>query len=136
MCGPTSSSSPGSSPGDVAALHVEPRGRVALLRVIGELDISTEDHLAGALTVALALTESLLLVELADCSFVGLQPFEAIERAACVLHDRGAQLAVRMPPPSYVLIRAHAPPGRALVIARPPPCWAPGRVRWSGPGGR
>jgi anti-anti-sigma regulatory factor len=102
-------------------VSVEPIGRVALLRVVGELDIRAGDLLADALTVALALTENLLVVDLAACSFIGVQPFESIERVADVLHGRGAQLVVRMPPPSYALIGAHVPPGRALAIPRPPP---------------
>ena len=107
-------------PGPAVVLSVEPIGRVALLRVVGELDISTGDLLTDALAVARSLTGNLLVIDLARCSFIGVQPFEAIELAACVLHDRGAQMVVRMPPPSFALIRAHVPPGRALAIPRPP----------------
>ena len=119
MWGSTADRSPGGAPGRLAVISVEPAGRVALLRVAGELDLSMDEALADALTVARALAGSLLVVELASCAFVGVEPFEAIERAACALHDRGAQLVVRMPPTSFLLIGAHRPPGHALVIARP-----------------
>lgn len=118
MCGPTADVQSMPAPGPGAVIQVEPMGRVALLRVVGELDISTDEALADALTVALALAGSLLVVELAACSFVGVQAFEAIERAATALHDRGAQLAVRLPPPSFLLIGASDHPRHTLVVPR------------------
>ena len=116
MCGSTADSPPALAPGDVAVISVEPIGRVTLVRVVGELDISTGGLLADALTVAVPLTGNLLVVDLAACSFIGVQPFEVIELAAGVLHGRGSQLVVRMPPPSFALIRANVPPGRALAV--------------------
>ena len=103
----------------VATINHESLGAVALLQVAGELDIATAQALTEELTVAVLLTGSLLVVDLEACTYVGIQPFEAIERAAGVLDDRGAQLVVRMPPPSFQLIRSHVRT-RALVIARPP----------------
>ena len=100
-------------------MSLDTLGTVALLHVAGDLDIATVEALLDELTVAVHTSRSLLVVDLEACTYVGIQPFEAIERAASVLSDRGAQLVVRMPPPSFELIRAHVR-SQALVIARPP----------------
>ena len=98
-----------------AVIRIEPEGGTTVLRVAGDLDIGTTDLLVDGLRTALALARGVLVVDLEACPFVGVQPFEQIERAARVLHDRGGQLSVRLPPPSFLLIRNQAPPCLALV---------------------
>jgi len=108
---------PPADPG--AVIRMEHEGGTAVLRVEGDLDIGTTDLLGDGLRTALALARGLLVVDLEACPFVGVQPFQQIERAARVLHGRGGRLSVRLPPPSFLLIRDHAPPGLALVTTGP-----------------
>ena len=106
-------------PGPGSVIRIESEGGTAVLRVEGDLDIGTTDLLVDGLRTALALARGSLVVDLEACPFVGVQPFEQIERAARVLHDRGGQLSVRLPPPSFLLVRDHAPHCVALVLTGP-----------------
>ena len=81
-------------------------GEVTTVRVEGDLDLHTLEDLLDTLARGLALTDSVLVVDLAACGFVGARPFRVIEDAADFLHARGASLVVLDPPPSFRLISA------------------------------
>ncbi len=95
----------GSGAGD-APVTVDLSDGDAVVRVRGDLDLSTHELLLDCLALGLALAESQLVVDLRGCGFVGARPFRAIEDAADFLHARGSSLFVQEPPPSFSIISA------------------------------
>jgi anti-anti-sigma regulatory factor len=64
----------------------------------------------------LQLTPHLLVIDVAGCSYLGRSSFRTIERAALALADRGAELIVRRPPPSFTLITNYLGDDSVLVV--------------------
>jgi len=69
------------------------------LRVRGELDIASAPELAAALDRALAADHRVLVLELADLSFLDCAGMHPIRSAFCALRCRGGSLVIRHPQP-------------------------------------
>jgi anti-anti-sigma factor len=107
-------------------LHVETGGDAIVLHVAGEVDASVRGALAAALRMALARAGDVVVVDLSRCSFIDHRAIDAIDAAAGSLRARGAQLVVRDPPPSFMLVESLIRGPRSFVTETGPPSDAAG----------
>lgn len=89
----------------------------SVVRVEGDLDISTLAVLARALAEAMSATDGVLLVDLAACRFLCSRSFAMLETAAEGLSGSGGELVVRGWPASFDLIRGVVGAGSPLAAA-------------------
>jgi anti-anti-sigma factor len=101
---------------DAVDLHVVTRGDTVVLHVAGEVDASVRGAFATALRMALGRAGPVVVVDLSRCSFIDHRAIDAIDAAAGSLRPTGAQLVVREPPPSFMLLEALIRGPRAFVI--------------------
>jgi anti-sigma B factor antagonist len=76
-----------------------PAGGAVELRVRGELDMASAPELARALDGALAADHRLLVLDVADLSFLDCAGMRPIRAALCELQRRDGSLLIRHPQP-------------------------------------
>jgi anti-anti-sigma factor len=86
------------------SLRVDVDDDVAVVRVEGELDVTSVDALASTLALALTMGERGVALDLEECDFVSRHPLDTIWGAATFLRSRGQTFAVRRPPRSFSLL--------------------------------
>ena len=79
--------------------RASPASSAAELRVEGELDIASAPELVTALERLLAADHRVLVLELADLSFLDCAGMRPIRSALCSLRCRGGSLVIRHPQP-------------------------------------
>jgi anti-anti-sigma factor len=76
-----------------------PASRTAELRVRGELDVASAPDLARALEGLLKTDHSVVILDLAELSFLDCAGMRPIRTALCTLRSSGGALVIRHPAP-------------------------------------
>jgi len=72
-----------------------PAGSTAELQLRGELDIASAPELAGVLERLLATEHRVIVLDLAELSFLDCAGMRPIRSALCILREEGGTLVVR-----------------------------------------
>jgi anti-sigma B factor antagonist len=95
-----------------------PASRTVELRVRGELDMASAPQLASALDGLLAADHRVVVLELAELSFLDCAGMRPIRAALSVLRSRGGTLVIRHPQPLVERVLRIAGLGDALEGGR------------------
>jgi anti-anti-sigma factor len=95
-----------------------PASRTVELRVRGELDIASAPDLARALEVLVPADHRVLVLDLAELSFLDCAGMRPIRSALCALRRQGGTLVIRHPQPLVERALRLAGLGEALENGR------------------